>query len=215
MVGHFADVKPVTFFLLLSSSSTARVYKRDRRKVEVFSKFIPGLIFQVLYALDKAYDAWKGSGIHATACVQGFELLKYSATVFDNWWTALESRSLGEEAGLSSLFEYLKSTGREEMLERHMFGEIDFQYSATDSLKSQNFLSLKLFLELVQNGDLEDMEERRVAQATALGSLECSWLGCTALPKQMNGVLKSKICSGCRAVRYCCLEYQKDRLEVS
>ena len=76
-------------------------------------------------------------------------------------------------------------------------------------LVSPRFLSLKLCMELAQNGDLEDMEERRVGKAKVLGMLECSWLGCTALPKEVNGVLKSKLCSGCRTMRYCCSECQK------
>ena len=90
----------------------------DKRKFEVFSKFIPGLMLQLFHALDKAFRVWKSTGMHATACVQRFELLKYSAIVFETWWSTLEPSSLGTEAGLSSIFKYFEFKEREEMLKR-------------------------------------------------------------------------------------------------
>lgn len=54
-----------------------------------------------------------------------------------------------------------------------------------------------------------DIEKRAIAKAKTLGTLECSFVGCTVLPDTVNGVLKSRLCSGCRTVRYCCAACQK------
>jgi hypothetical protein len=48
-----------------------------------------------------------------------------------------------------------------------------------------------------------DLEQLAVQQARALGTLRCANLGCTNLSSAREAQLRSKLCSGCRVVRFC------------
>lgn len=57
-------------------------------------------------------------------------------------------------------------------------------------------------------------KDAQMQRARVLGELDCAYVGCTALRAPGEKKLKSKKCSGCRVVQYCCIDCQKKDWKV-